>query len=55
MNMNYAYLCGFLEAEMKSLADDRKFLSIKNADERYKYLVNIIKNATKAAKEYSAK
>ena len=53
--MNYAYLSGFLQAEMKNLADDSNFLKIKDADERLKYLNRIIKGAEAAAKEYSAK
>jgi hypothetical protein len=53
--INYAYLAGFLEAELKSLAYDETFASLKNASDRRDYVINLIKNANKAAKDYSLK
>lgn len=53
--INYAYLAGFLEAELKSLAHDRTFAKMKDSDDKRTYINKLIKNATDAAKEYDAK
>ena len=53
--INYAFLAGFLEAELKSLAYDETFASLKNGCDRLDYVQNRIKNANKAAKEHSLK
>ena len=53
--INYAYLAGFLEAELKSLAYDETFASLKNGSDRRDYVANLIKNANKVAVEYTAK
>lgn len=53
--INYAYLAGFLEAELKSLAYDETFASLKNGSDRRDYVANLIKNANDSAKEYSRK
>ena len=53
--INYAYLAGFLEAELKSLAYDETFASLKNGSDRRDYVINLIKNANNAAKEFASK
>jgi hypothetical protein len=53
--INYAYLAGFLEAELKSLAYDETFASLNNGSDRREYVTKLISNANKAAVEYTAK
>lgn len=53
--INYAYLAGFLESELKSLAYDETFASLKNGSDRRDYVANLIKNANKAAKDYAVR
>jgi hypothetical protein len=43
--MNYAYLSGFLESELRALAYDDKFFRIKDTNDRIDYLKKLISNA----------
>lgn len=53
--INYAFLAGFLEAELKSLAYDETFASLKNGNDRLDYVTKLIEGANKTAKDYSKK
>lgn len=52
--MNYAYLAGYLESELKALAYDKTFLSMDTSLEREDYLRSRIKIANDAAATYAA-
>lgn len=52
--INYAYLAGYLESELKSLAYDKKFLSMGTGLEREDYLRSRIKLANDEAAKYAA-
>ena len=53
--MNYAYLAGYLESELKALAYDKTFLSMDTSLEREDYLRSRIKIANDAAATYAAR
>lgn len=53
--INYAYLAGYLESELKALAHDKKFLSLDTGLEREEYLRARIKLANDEAVKYTAK
>lgn len=53
--MNYPYLAGFLESELKNLATDDVFLRLKNDDYRRDYIRQLIKNAYAQATEFQSK
>jgi hypothetical protein len=53
--INYAFLAGFLESSLKSIADDYAFLEMKNYSERRAHLDKIIARANQLAKENSYK
>ena len=45
MNYNYPFLAGYLESILKTLADDRDYVSIKTSDGRREYINSRIKEA----------
>jgi hypothetical protein len=55
--INYAYLAGFLESELRSLPYDDKFILLKknDFDGRVAYIKKVIENAHIKAKEFEAK
>lgn len=55
--VNYAYLCGLLEAKIVDLAYDQKFLTIPKNDyeARRQYLKNLIVEAEKMAVNFEKK
>lgn len=53
--MNYAYLAGYLESELKALAYDKKFLSMDTSLEREDYLLSRIKIANDESAKYAAR
>jgi hypothetical protein len=53
--INYPFLTGLLQAELKNLAYDQTFFSLKSGEAKLDYINNLIKNADKAAKAYAAK
>jgi hypothetical protein len=50
--MNYAYLSGMLESELRSLAYDEKFFKMKNHDDRIEYVKKLIADANVKAIEF---
>lgn len=48
--INYPFLTGYLQAELKNLASDAIFLKMKSEDDRLKYVNLIIEGATIKAK-----
>jgi len=55
--INYAYLAGFLESELRALPYDSKFINLKKNDHdgRVTYIKNLIETAHKKAKEFGSK
>lgn len=51
--INYAYLAGYLESEMKSLAYDKKFLTLSIGLEREEYIRSRIQIANDEASKYA--
>ena len=49
--INYAFLAGVLEGQLKSLADDKIFLKMSE-DDRHKYVRLLIEGAIIKAKEF---
>lgn len=49
------YHIGLLRGEMKSLADDNKFINMQSADDRLKYIENIISRCEQLSKQYGDK
>lgn len=54
MNINYPYLAGYLQSELKNLAGDAKFLKLKSFDARMDYVQNILNEATIKAKQFES-
>jgi hypothetical protein len=54
--MNYPYLAGFLESELRALAYDSKFLSFKKSDDnaRMEYVKKLIENAHKKTIDFES-
>ena len=51
ISAEYPYIAGSLKGHMKTLARDRKFLSLKTDNERAVYIENVIKEALAFAKQ----
>lgn len=49
--INYPFLAGYLQAELKNLATDAIFLKMKSEDDRIKYVNLIVEGATIKAKK----
>ena len=50
-HINYPFLAGYLEAELKNLAVDNTFLKMKSEEDRLKYVRLVIEGAMIAAKK----
>ncbi len=48
--INYPFLAGYLQAELKNLASDAIFLKMKSEDDRLNYVNLIVEGATIKAK-----
>lgn len=53
--VNYAYLAGFLESQLRSLATDYRFSKMDCTEERAQYIKNLIDEANKNAKDFEKK
>ena len=49
--INYPFLAGYLQAELKNLASDATFLKIKSEADRIKYVNLLVEGATIKAKK----
>ena len=54
IEMNYAYLAGMLESELRFLAYDEKFFQMKDHNDRIEYVKGIITRANAKTKEFEA-
>jgi hypothetical protein len=52
--INYAYLAGMMESEMRFLAFDEKFIKMKDHNDRLEYVKDIIERAHTKAHEFEA-
>lgn len=54
VEMNYAYLAGMLESELRFLAYDEKFFQMKDHNDRIEYVKAIIARANAKTKEFES-